>query len=80
MLLTAGLFPVTCFGIAFVLNTIAIFYQSLAAVSPCLVVAPELCSHSAACCTGRAGAGGPASAGMRAAVWLRPRCHRRCTH
>ena len=51
MLLTAGLFPVTCFGIAFVLNTIAIFYQSLAAVSPCLVVAPKLCSHSAACCT-----------------------------
>lgn len=32
MLLTACLFPVSCFSIAFVLNTIAIFYQSLAAV------------------------------------------------
>lgn len=32
MLLTAGLFPSTVFGIAFVLNTVAIFYQSLAAV------------------------------------------------
>eukprot|EP00887_Chlorella_sp_A99_P006658 scaffold3.g6658.t1 len=27
MLTTAGLFPITCFAIAFVLNTIAIFYQ-----------------------------------------------------
>uniref|UniRef100_A0A7S0WFB7 Transmembrane 9 superfamily member n=1 Tax=Chlamydomonas leiostraca TaxID=1034604 RepID=A0A7S0WFB7_9CHLO len=32
MLLTAGLFPGLCFGIAFVLNTIAICYKSLAAV------------------------------------------------
>ncbi|PRW59993.1 transmembrane 9 superfamily member 1 [Chlorella sorokiniana] len=32
MLLTACTFPVSCFAIAFVLNTIAIFYQSLAAV------------------------------------------------
>ena len=32
MLLTAGLFPGLCFGIAFSLNTIAIFYHSLAAV------------------------------------------------
>lgn len=32
MLVTACLFPLSCFGIAFVLNTIAIFYQSLAAV------------------------------------------------
>ncbi|GLI65979.1 hypothetical protein VaNZ11_009666 [Volvox africanus] len=32
MLLTASLFPGLCFGIAFGLNTIAIFYHSLAAV------------------------------------------------
>lgn len=32
MALTAGLFPGTCFAIAFVLNTIAVFYHSLAAV------------------------------------------------
>ncbi|GAX72801.1 hypothetical protein CEUSTIGMA_g256.t1 [Chlamydomonas eustigma] len=32
MLLTASLFPGICFGIAFLLNTIAIFYHSLAAV------------------------------------------------
>lgn len=32
MVLTASLFPVTVFSISFVLNTIAIFYQSLAAV------------------------------------------------
>lgn len=32
MLFTAGLFPGLCFGIAFMLNTIAIFYHSLAAV------------------------------------------------
>jgi Endomembrane protein 70 len=32
MLLTANLLPVMCFSIAFTLNTIAIFYQSLAAV------------------------------------------------
>ena len=32
MLLTAFLFPTLCFGIAFVLNTVAVFYQSLAAV------------------------------------------------
>ena len=32
MLLTAGLFPGLCFGIAFALNTVAIFYHSLAAV------------------------------------------------
>ncbi|GAB4823325.1 hypothetical protein N2152v2_010371 [Parachlorella kessleri] len=32
MVMTANLFPATCFAIAFVLNTIAIFYQSLAAV------------------------------------------------
>lgn len=30
MLLTAGIFPVSCFAIAFVLNTIAIFYQARA--------------------------------------------------
>ncbi|KAL3690591.1 hypothetical protein R1sor_016900 [Riccia sorocarpa] len=32
MLLTASLFPFTCFGIGFVLNTVAIFYHSLAAI------------------------------------------------
>ncbi|CAA6663835.1 unnamed protein product [Spirodela intermedia] len=32
MALTASLFPFTCFGIGFVLNTIAIFYGSLAAI------------------------------------------------
>lgn len=32
MLLTAILFPLTCFSIAFVLNSIAIAYHSLAAV------------------------------------------------
>eukprot|EP00270_Netrium_digitus_P021509 TRINITY_DN921_c0_g1_i1.p1 TRINITY_DN921_c0_g1~~TRINITY_DN921_c0_g1_i1.p1 ORF type:complete len:593 (-),score=100.18 TRINITY_DN921_c0_g1_i1:257-2035(-) len=32
MLLTASLFPFTCFGIGFILNTIAIFYHSLAAI------------------------------------------------
>ena len=32
MLLTANLFPLLCFGIASVLNTIAIAYHSLAAV------------------------------------------------
>ena len=32
MLLTAVLFPLTCFSIAFVLNSIAIGYHSLAAV------------------------------------------------
>ena len=30
MLLTSNLFPLTCFSIAAVLNTIAIMYQSLA--------------------------------------------------
>ncbi|CAM6083304.1 unnamed protein product [Calypogeia fissa] len=32
MLLTASLFPFTCFGIGFVLNTVAIAYHSLAAI------------------------------------------------
>lgn len=32
MILTASLFPLLCFGIGFVLNTIAIFYGSLAAI------------------------------------------------
>lgn len=32
MLITASLFPGMCFAIAFALNTIAIFYHSLAAV------------------------------------------------
>ena len=32
MLFTAGLFPGVCFAIALSLNTIAIFYHSLAAV------------------------------------------------
>lgn len=32
MLCTAALFPFTCFGIGFILNTIAIFYHSLAAI------------------------------------------------
>ena len=32
MVLTAGLFPGACFGIAFFLNAVAIFYHSLAAV------------------------------------------------
>ncbi len=32
MLLTASLFPFTCFGIGFALNTVAIFYHSLAAI------------------------------------------------
>ena len=32
MILTASLFPFLCFGIGFILNTIAIFYGSLAAI------------------------------------------------
>jgi Endomembrane protein 70 len=32
MLLTAAVYPLSCFGIGFVLNTIAIFQHSLAAV------------------------------------------------
>ena len=32
MILTASLFPFLCFGVGFVLNTIAIFYGSLAAI------------------------------------------------
>lgn len=32
MILTASLFPFLCFAIGFVLNTIAIFYRSLAAI------------------------------------------------
>ncbi|CAA7404508.1 unnamed protein product [Spirodela intermedia] len=32
MILTASLFPFTCFGVGFVLNTIAIFYRTLAAI------------------------------------------------
>ena len=32
MILTASLFPFLCFGIGFVLNTVAIFYGSLAAI------------------------------------------------
>ncbi|GER44277.1 transmembrane 9 superfamily protein member, partial [Striga asiatica] len=32
MILTASLFPFVCFGIGFILNTIAIFYGSLAAI------------------------------------------------
>ena len=32
MILTASLFPFLCFGIGFLLNTIAIFYGSLAAI------------------------------------------------
>ncbi|CAI5470270.1 unnamed protein product, partial [Closterium sp. Yama58-4] len=32
MLLTASLFPFTCFGIGFILNTVAIVYHSLAAI------------------------------------------------
>ncbi|KAG0464650.1 hypothetical protein HPP92_018814 [Vanilla planifolia] len=32
MILTASLFPFLCFGIGFALNTIAIFYRSLAAI------------------------------------------------
>lgn len=32
MILTASLFPFICFGIGFILNTIAIFYGSLAAI------------------------------------------------
>ncbi|KZV49809.1 transmembrane 9 superfamily member 3-like [Dorcoceras hygrometricum] len=32
MILTASLFPFTCFGISFILNTIAILYGSLAAI------------------------------------------------
>jgi transmembrane 9 superfamily protein 3 len=39
MLLTASLFPGVCFGIASVLNTIAIFYHSLAAVPFVYIVA-----------------------------------------
>jgi len=34
MLATAGLFPAVCFGIAFLLNFIAVYYKSLAAFSP----------------------------------------------
>ncbi|CAI5964588.1 unnamed protein product, partial [Closterium sp. NIES-65] len=41
MLLTASLFPFTCFGIGFILNTVAIVYHSLAAIPfgtmPCVV-------------------------------------------
>eukprot|EP01018_Ginkgo_biloba_P034370 Gb_13844 [translate_table: standard] len=32
MVLTASLFPFMCFGIGFILNTVAIFYRSLAAI------------------------------------------------
>ncbi|CAA6674665.1 unnamed protein product [Spirodela intermedia] len=32
MILTASLFPFSCFGIGFILNTVAIFYGSLAAI------------------------------------------------
>lgn len=32
MILTASLFPFMCFGIGFILNTVAIFYGSLAAI------------------------------------------------
>lgn len=32
MLLTAAVYPLSCFGIGFILNTIAIFQHSLAAV------------------------------------------------
>jgi len=32
MILTASLFPFLCFGIGFILNTVAIFYGSLAAI------------------------------------------------
>ena len=32
MLVTASFFPLSCFSIAFILNTIAIFYHSLAAI------------------------------------------------
>lgn len=32
MIITASIFPFMCFGIGFVLNTIAIFYRSLAAI------------------------------------------------
>ena len=32
MLLTTSLFPFTCFAIGFALNTVAIFYHSLAAI------------------------------------------------
>eukprot|EP00475_Leptophrys_vorax_P028769 TRINITY_DN41862_c0_g1_i1.p1 TRINITY_DN41862_c0_g1~~TRINITY_DN41862_c0_g1_i1.p1 ORF type:complete len:623 (+),score=67.04 TRINITY_DN41862_c0_g1_i1:89-1870(+) len=32
MLMTASLFPFACFGIGFILNTVAIFYHSLAAI------------------------------------------------
>ncbi|XP_078433979.1 transmembrane nine 1 [Wolffia australiana] len=32
MILTASLFPFTCFGVGFILNTIAIFYGTLAAI------------------------------------------------
>ncbi|KAM0946324.1 putative nonaspanin (TM9SF), MFS transporter superfamily [Dioscorea sansibarensis] len=32
MIITASLFPFMCFGIGFILNTIAIFYRSLAAI------------------------------------------------
>ena len=38
MLITAGLFPLSCFSIAAVLNTIAIFYQVCLGCGVCVVV------------------------------------------
>ncbi|KAL6329484.1 hypothetical protein AAG906_021179 [Vitis piasezkii] len=47
MILTASLFPFMCFGIGFLLNTIAIFYGSLAAIPfGTMVVKLEWCSNN----------------------------------
>jgi transmembrane 9 superfamily protein 3 len=40
MLLTASLFPFTCFGVGFLLNTVAIYYRSLAAIPFGTMVSP----------------------------------------
>ncbi len=47
MLLTAAVYPLTCFGIGLVLNTIAIFQGSLAAIPfGTMVVRAHCCSVS----------------------------------
>lgn len=46
MLLTASLFPFASFGIGFMLNTVAIFYHSLAAIPFGTMVRPALLEWS----------------------------------
>lgn len=49
MLLTAGTFPVSCFAIAFVLNTIAIFYQVCVCACVCFSTVKTACAFSSIC-------------------------------